>query len=530
MSKRCARAWNDFLGTQQGRGKTLGGAMSLSSVCLAFALLTQAPAVVAADKGAPSQTAAAPALMVEGSASYRERIALPPGAVLLVKVEDVSLMDAPAKVLAEHQQVLGGKQVPLAFAIPLAPELVDARRRYGVRATIFVDGQMRFTSTRHYPVLTQGAPKRQDLLLQAVPANRPQADGAALGADLGFALPASFAGIVPCADCQGIAQTLTLRPDGLYRLRSFYLGKPAGPFLEHGRWSSQDSGSKLVLRSGLVQRVLALSKPSGAQAAELNWLSPEGKAIVSASPSALRAVAQVDPISETLRLRGELQWRGDAARFTDCDSGLSWTVATASGAFESLRAGFSRLRGKSDTPLLLQIDGRLQGFGTGPSDAGEQLWVDQVISAEAEGRCAVRAVMKVPPDYQVSGAESSPAASASLINTYWKLLELKGKAVPRPEEQGREVQITLLAQDQRVAGFSGCNRLMGSYRLGEAGQLKFGQLAGTMMACAPAAMVLEQQVHAMLAQVASYRLQGQQLELLNAAQQVVARFDAVYLR
>ncbi|WP_445944837.1 YbaY family lipoprotein [Roseateles sp. PN1] len=519
--------------------------MSLSSVCLAFALLTQAAAVVAADKAAPSQTAAAPALMVEGSASYRERIALPPGAVLIVKVEDVSLMDAPAKVLAEHQQVLGGKQVPLAFAIPLAPELVDARRRYGVRATIFVDGQMRFTSTRHYPVLTQGAPKRQDLLLQAVPANRPQADGAALGADLGFALPASFAGIVPCADCQGIAQTLTLRPDGLYRLRSFYLGKPAGPFLEHGRWSSQDSGSKLLLRSGLAQRVLALSKPSGAQAAELNWLSPEGKAIVSASPSVLRAVAQVDPISETLRWRGELQWRGDAARFTDCDSGLSWPVATASGAFEALRVEFSRLRGKSDAPLLLQIDGHLQGLGTGPSGAGEQLWVDQVISAEAEGRCAVRAVMKAPPDYQTSGAASSPAASpasatasataataasASLTNTYWKLLELKGKAVPRPEEQGREVQITLLAQDQRVAGFSGCNRLMGSYRLGEAGQLKFGQLAGTMMACAPAAMALEQQVHAMLAQVASYRLQGQQLELRNAEQQVLARFEAVYLR
>ncbi|MBY0236783.1 MAG: YbaY family lipoprotein, partial [Burkholderiaceae bacterium] len=329
MSKRGARGLDGFFGTRLGQGTARGGAMSVSSVFVAILLATQATALVAADKAAPNVTAAAPALMVEGSASYRERIALPSGAVLQVKVEDVSLMDAPAKVLAEHQQVLGGKQVPLAFAIPVAPELVDARHRYGVRATIFVDGQMRFTSTRHYPVLTQGAPKRQDLLLQAVPASRPQADGAAFGADLGFALPASFAGIVPCADCQGIAQTLTLRPDGLYRLRSFYLGKPAGPFLEHGRWSSQDSGSKLVLRSGMAQRVLALSKPAGVQAAELSWLSPEGKAIVSASPSVLRSVAQVDPISESLRWRGELQWRGDAAQFTDCDSGLTWPVAAA---------------------------------------------------------------------------------------------------------------------------------------------------------------------------------------------------------
>lgn len=30
-----------------------------------------------------------------------------------------------------------------------------------------------------------------------------------------LALPATFAGVMPCADCAGIAQTLTLRADGL---------------------------------------------------------------------------------------------------------------------------------------------------------------------------------------------------------------------------------------------------------------------------------------------------------------------------
>lgn len=35
----------------------------------------------------------------------------------------------------------------------------------------------------------------------------------------GLALPASFVGILPCADCAGIAQTLSLREDGLYRMR-----------------------------------------------------------------------------------------------------------------------------------------------------------------------------------------------------------------------------------------------------------------------------------------------------------------------
>lgn len=555
MNQNPARGLNLFY--EAGPGLAWFGAKVMPALCLAIAVLTCASAAVAADqaqtppsKSDSNEALAAKALMVEGTVSYRERMALPPNAVLQVSVEDVSLMDAPAKLLAQHQEVLGGKQVPLAFAIPVAPELLQAGHRYGVRATIMVDGQLRFTSTRHYPVLTPGATHRHELLLQAVRVRPAEADNAAsLGSDLGFALPASFAGIAPCADCHGIAQTLTLRPDGLYRLRSLYLGKPAGPFLEHGRWSSQDSGKKLLLRSGNSQRVLALSKPAGAQAFELSWLSLEGKPIASASAQALRPLSQVDPIVETLRWRGELHWRGAAAEFSDCDSGLRWQVAPASGAYSVLKDEFKRLRGASEAPLLLQVDARLQGEGSRPAGAGEQLWVDHLISAEADGRCGVRAVLKVPPDIQssavaplassASSAAPSPApldpaaassASATLINTYWKLLELNGKAVPRPSERGREVQITLHEQDQRLAGFSGCNRLMGSYRLGEAGQLKFGQLAGTMMACPPAAMALEQQVHAMLAEVASYRLQGQQLALLNAARQVLARFEAVYLR
>jgi copper homeostasis protein (lipoprotein) len=66
----------------------------------------------------------------------------------------------------------------------------------------------------------------------------------------GLALPASFVGILPCADCAGIAQTLSLREDGLYRMRRTYLGKPGNPFAETGRWQVDASG-RLLLRSGV---------------------------------------------------------------------------------------------------------------------------------------------------------------------------------------------------------------------------------------------------------------------------------------
>ena len=73
---------------------------------------------------------------------------------------------------------------------------------------------------------------------------------AAPGPAVGFALPATFAGLMPCADCAGIAQTLTLRADGLYRLRRIYLDKPDGPFAELGRWTADERGKRLTLRSG----------------------------------------------------------------------------------------------------------------------------------------------------------------------------------------------------------------------------------------------------------------------------------------
>ena len=54
-------------------------------------------------------------------------------------------------------------------------------------------------------------------------------------------LPATYTGVLPCADCAGIVHTLTLRPDGLYFLRQTYLGKPGSAFSQAGGWQLNDS-------------------------------------------------------------------------------------------------------------------------------------------------------------------------------------------------------------------------------------------------------------------------------------------------
>lgn len=105
---------------------------------------------------------------VSGTAAYRQRIALPPDAVLTVRIEDVSRADAQASVLAESSQAFGDRQVPIPFTLAVLRAAIDARSTYAVRATITVGGQLRFTTTRHYPVLTREASNRVDLMLEAV--------------------------------------------------------------------------------------------------------------------------------------------------------------------------------------------------------------------------------------------------------------------------------------------------------------------------------------------------------------------------
>ena len=69
--------------------------------------------------------AAAAADVVIGTASYRERIALPPGAVFEAVLEDVSLADAPAVELGRTTIADPGNP-PFAFEIDFDPAEVRA--------------------------------------------------------------------------------------------------------------------------------------------------------------------------------------------------------------------------------------------------------------------------------------------------------------------------------------------------------------------------------------------------------------------
>jgi heat shock protein HslJ len=113
--------------------------------------------------------------------------------------------------------------------------------------------------------------------------------------------------------------------------------------------------------------------------------------------------------------------------------------------------------------------------------------------------------------------------TAALENTHWKLTRLGDQPVIVAARQ-REPHLILQPEAQLVGGSAGCNRLSGAYRV-QGGQLAFERMVTTKMACREG-MDTEQAFLAALAQVRSWKILGQHLELLDASGTLLARFEA----
>lgn len=62
--------------------------------------------------------------------------------------------------------------------------------------------------------------------------------------------PGTYSGTLPCADCDGIETTITLRGDGTFEREQRYLGKPGAPLTDSGQFAWNDAGSTVTLAPG----------------------------------------------------------------------------------------------------------------------------------------------------------------------------------------------------------------------------------------------------------------------------------------
>ena len=101
---------------------------------------------------------------VAGVLTYRERIALPPEAVAVISVVDLSGAGAQNSLLG-RTEIVGPGLPPIPFEVRYQPASVDPKRQYGVRAQIAVQRELWFTTDQPYPVLTLGAPSNAEIML-----------------------------------------------------------------------------------------------------------------------------------------------------------------------------------------------------------------------------------------------------------------------------------------------------------------------------------------------------------------------------
>lgn len=456
--------------------------------------------VTACVAGCAAAPTPAPAAEVTGTATYLERIAMPPGAVFEAALEDISRMDVPADVISSVRQEQAGNP-PYNFVLAYDPARIVPSRRYAVRARIALAGRLLYTSDRIYPVITNGNPAKVDIVLKRVAGAAGRTPGGRPG-DLLATLPATFTGVLPCADCEGIDHHLDLFPDGSYALRTRYLGRPDDAARDDiGSWAPSSDGITLAFKGGKEAPVFFSIEDRDT----VSRLDRTGQRIVSSLDYDLKRAGSFSPIEPRLVMQGLFSYMADAALFAECTTGRRLPVAME-GAYIELERAYLATHGEPGQAVMALVEGRIAMRppmeGPGPVAT---LVVDRFLRLAPGAQCA--------PRFQ----------TARLEDTHWRLVALGETAVFAGE--GRPgPHLVLQAADKRLAGSDGCNRLLAGYTL-ESDRIRFTQAASTMMACAEG-METAERFAAAIAAASRWRVLGQQLELYDSGDRLLARFEA----
>jgi copper homeostasis protein (lipoprotein) len=314
--------------------------------------------------------------------------------------------------------------------------------------------------------------------------------------------PATFEGELPCADCPGIFYHLDLFEDGVFFLRTTYLGRGTGAILDNvGSWTLAGDERRLALFGDWERPMLFhIVDPE-----TLRKLDVEGGAIESSLNYDLRRKDAIGTIEPRFTMRGMYSYMADAALFEECISGRRFQVAQEADNLALERAYLEAQRQPGEA-LLVSLQGRITER---PAMEGDAL------------------VLTVVPEHfigvwpgETCGARMT---TSELFGTRWELTRLGDEPIVLAENQ-RAPNLVLYSKDHRVSGFGGCNRFNGSFEI-DGRSITFSPMAATMMACIPGGDT-ERAFLAALGKVTSFLKTAHHLEFLDGDGTIVARFEA----
>lgn len=577
--------------------------------CRAFA------AAVALLAAAASQAAAqGPALT--GTATYLERTVLPENAAFEATVRDVTRPDWPAELIG-RTRIEPIQDLPIRFAIPYDPNLIKYGHRYTLQARIVADGKLLFATVDPVPVFVDGQPAQVDVTLprssgiaiEQLPPPRPgppallgpspapsrsglgstAAAGSATGPGALGPLPATFTGILPCADCEGIRHVLALSPDGPFTLSIQYLGRRGDPGYDLGGHWLYDSAARILILSTDRERPLAFAVKD---ASTLRLLDAAGRAIVSdlnydltrdaaaggppaaagpppsssfgaaappypapaysgsgfgtapatpygaptRTPTGTPTVLSAPGASTALGylLRGLFRSTAGGTEFAECGGGQPLPVAIQ-GEGAQMESAYRRASHLPDEAVLVEVEGRI-AFGPMPGGAslGRILVVDRFIGLRPGETCSpaeVRAAVATPKPDGAAPVPVPPAAApdappdATLRNTYWKLSRIGSQSVAAAPGL-EEPNLVLNPDIRQFSGSGGCNGLGGEFFL-DGHYLTFTLGPSTLKACG-GGMEQERAFREELAKAEGWSVAGDRLTLYDADGAATLRFRAGY--
>ncbi len=101
---------------------------------------------------------------VTGTVTYRERIALPQEAELLVSLVDTQNSNGARPVIAEFSRLDPGSP-PFDYRLPYLDQSINPDHQYGVSAQISAAGETLFYTVAPTPVITGGHPTSADVVM-----------------------------------------------------------------------------------------------------------------------------------------------------------------------------------------------------------------------------------------------------------------------------------------------------------------------------------------------------------------------------